>query len=81
MLTIKGIYDGKKIKLLKEIPFKEQKKVVVTFLDEVLEDADLELEVDPVEALRGCARSSNLAEKLVESRREDLELEEAKWTA
>ena len=79
MLTIQGIYDGKKIEVLKEIPFKEKKKVVITFLDETPEDTDLELELDPIEALRGCARGSNLTEKLKESRREDIELEEAKW--
>jgi len=79
MLTIQGIYDGKKIEVLKEIPFKEKKKVVITFLDEAPEDTDLELEMDPIKALRGCARGSNLTEKLEESRREDLELEEAKW--
>jgi len=29
--------------------------------------------------LRGCARGSDLTRKLLESRKEDLELEEAKW--
>ena len=79
MLTVEGIYNGKKIEPLKAIPFKEKKKVVITFLDEVRENAGLELGLDPIEALRGCAKGSNLTKKLMESRREDIELEEAKW--
>lgn len=79
MLTIQGIYDGQKIEPLKKIPFKKKKKVVITFLDEVRENAGLELGLDPIEALRGCAKGSNLTKKLMESRREDIELEEAKW--
>ena len=79
MLTIEGIYDGKTIEPLKEIPFKKKKKVVITFLDEVLENTGLELGIDPIRALRGCAKGSNLNEKMLESRREDIELEEAKW--
>jgi len=39
----------------------------------------LELGIDPIRALRGCAKGSNLTEKMLESRREDIELEEAKW--
>jgi hypothetical protein len=64
---------------LKEIPFKKKKKVVITFLDEVLDNTGLELGIDPIRALRGCAKGSNLIEKILESRREDIELEEAKW--
>ena len=79
MLTVEGIYDGKKIEPLKAIPFKKKKKVVITFLDEVLENTGLELGIDPIRALRGCAKGSNLTEKMLESRREDIELEEAKW--
>jgi len=79
MLTIEGIYDGQKIEPLKEIPFKKKKKVVITFLDEVLENTGLELGIDPIRALRGCAKGANLTEKMLESRREDIELEEAKW--
>ena len=79
MLSINGIYDGQKIKPLKEIPFKEQKKVVITFLDDAIEDNILNSDIDPIEALRGCAKGSNLTEKLLESRREDKDLEESKW--
>jgi len=45
----------------------------------LFEETNSESEVDPIKALRGCAKGTNLTEKLLESRREDLELEEAKW--
>jgi len=79
MLTIRGIYDGEKIEPSEEIPFKEKRNVIITFLEEPVEETDLESEIDPIKALRGCARGSDLTRKLLESRREDLELEEAKW--
>jgi len=37
-----------------------------------------ESEIDPIKALRGSTRGKKLTEKLLKSRREDLELEEAK---
>jgi len=79
MLAIRGIYDGKRIKPSEEIPFKEKRNVIITFLEEPIEETNLESEIDPIKALRGCAKGSNLTEKLLESRRKDLELEEAKW--
>ena len=79
MLTIKGIYDGKKIEPSEEIPFKGKKNVIITFLEDPAEETDLDPEIDPIKALRGCAKGLNLTEKLLESRRRDLELEEAKW--
>ncbi|MBW1696347.1 MAG: hypothetical protein JRK26_06080 [Deltaproteobacteria bacterium] len=79
MLSINGIYDGQKIKPLKKIPFKEKKKVVITFLDEAVEDNILDSDIDPIKALRGCAKGSNLIEKMLKARREDTELEESKW--
>jgi len=79
MLTIKGIYDGEKIEPSEEIPFKEKRNVIITFLEEPAEETELEPEIDPIEALSGCAKGLNLTEKLLESRRRDLELEEAKW--
>ena len=33
MLSVKAMYDGKNIKLLEEVDFKEPQKVIVTFLD------------------------------------------------
>jgi len=34
MLTIQGIYNGKNIELSETVPFKEKKKVLVTFLED-----------------------------------------------
>lgn len=79
MLIIKGIFDGQKIEPLMKIPFKEKKKVIITFLDEAFENDDSQFGIDPIEALWGCAKDSNLTEKLMEYRKEDLELEERKW--
>ena len=79
MLTIRGIYDGKKIEPSEEIPIKEKRNVIITFLEEPVEETNVESGTDLVKALRGCAKGSNLTEKLLESRRRDLELEEAKW--
>ena len=41
--------------------------------------ADSEQKINAIKALRGCAKGTKLTEKLLESRKEDLELEEAKW--
>lgn len=79
MLTVEGIYDGQKIEPLKKIPFKEKKKVLITFVNEAFDERDSELEIDPIKTLRGCAKDSNLTEKLLEARREDIEIEERKW--
>ena len=81
MLTIKGIYDGKKVEPSEEIPFKDKRRVIIVFLEEPADETDLELEIDPIEALRGCAKGEKLAERLLEARKKDLELEEAKWIA
>ena len=79
MLAIRGIYNGKRIEPLEEIPFKGNMNVIITFLEELVEETNSESKIDPIKALRGCAKGTNLTEKLLESRREDLELEEAKW--
>ncbi len=79
MLTVEGIYDGQKIEPLEKIPFKGKKKVVITFVNEASDETDSELEINPIIALRGCAKNLNLTEKLLETRREDIELEEKKW--
>ena len=79
MLAVNGIYDKGKIFLIKEVPIKNKRRVIVTFLDEPLVETDHELELDPVRALKGCARGLNLTEKLLESRNEDLNIEESKW--
>jgi hypothetical protein len=79
MLTIRGIYDGEKIEPSEEIPFKGKRNVIITFLEEPVEETDLESGIDPIKALRGCAKGSNLTGKLLGSRRDDLELEGAEW--
>ena len=38
MLSIHGIYDGKSLKLFKEVKISSPKKVIVTFLEETYED-------------------------------------------
>jgi len=77
MLAIKGIYDGKRIEPLEEIPFSEKRNVIITFLEDSVEKIKTE-EINPIKALRGCAKGSNLTEILLEERRKDLLLEEAK---
>ncbi|MGE0086202.1 MAG: hypothetical protein AB7S75_17480 [Desulfococcaceae bacterium] len=34
MLTVQGIFDGKKIEVLDTVPFHEKRKVLITFLDD-----------------------------------------------
>ncbi|MDQ1329177.1 MAG: hypothetical protein QG641_2466 [Candidatus Poribacteria bacterium] len=77
MLFIKGIYDGEKIKPLEDIPIKEKCDVMITFINKT--ETDHKSDIDPIKALRGCSKGKNLTKKLLESRREDLELEEAKF--
>ena len=38
MLSIQGTFDGKKLKLNRRIKLRSEKKVIVTFLDEVDDD-------------------------------------------
>ena len=79
MLTINGVYNKGKIELIRQAPIKGKRRVVVTFLDEPATDTGRELETDPIRALKGCAKGLNLTGRLLESRREDLGLEESKW--
>ncbi len=79
MLSINGVYYKGKIELIKEVSIKEKRRVVVTFLDEPLVETDLGLEIDPIRGLKGCARGLKLTDKLLKSRKEDLNLEESKW--
>jgi hypothetical protein len=66
MLTIEGIFDGRKIEPLSKIPFKDRKKVLITFLNDKPHEASSNL--DPIKALKGCAKGINLTSKLLESR-------------
>jgi hypothetical protein len=72
MLTIKGIYDGKKIEPSEEIPFTEKRNVLITFLEELSKETGIESEIDPIKALRGSAIGLDLTEKLLKSRKSDL---------
>lgn len=81
MLSVRKIYDGEKIEPLTKIPFEEKKRVLLTFIDEYVDEAILDSDIDPIRALRGCAKGSKLSDKLLESRREDIELENAKRRA
>jgi len=76
MITVEGTYDGEKINLIQKVPFTEKMKVLVIFSDLFYRknlDAD---KTDPIKALRGCSKNSNLTEKLLKSRQEDRTLEE-----
>lgn len=78
MLTVEGIYDGQKIQSLKPVPFKTKKKVVITFLNEATEGLKPGLAIKAINTLRECDRGSSLTKSLLESRREDVEIEEAR---
>ena len=79
MLVIKGIYDGKEIKPLEKIPFDDKRDVIITFVDKKPEDKEVEEQIKLINALTGCSKGKNLTQKLLESRREDLKLDEAKF--
>ena len=78
MLTVHGIFDGKKIDVLESIPFKAKKKVMIIFLDDA-PDETTPVDIDPIAALKGCSVNADLTSKLLQSREKDLEMEEAKW--
>lgn len=40
MLTVEGVYDGERIKPLKEIPFKGETRILITFLNENLDEIE-----------------------------------------
>ena len=63
MLAVNGIYDKGKIELIKEVPIKKKRRVVVTFLDEPFVETDHGLEIDPIQALKGCTRSARTSRK------------------
>jgi hypothetical protein len=43
MLSVKGIYDGEKIRFLDEVKIKPPQKVIVTFLEEAEEEIQKEI--------------------------------------
>ncbi len=40
MLAVRGIYENGKIKLLEPIPFKKKAKVIITILDDILDQKE-----------------------------------------
>lgn len=40
MLAVRGIYENGKIKLLEPIPFKKKAKVIITILEDILDQED-----------------------------------------
>lgn len=80
MLAISGVYDNGKIEFLNETPVTGKRSVIVIFPDEpVLNVSCCKLNIDPITALRGCAKGIHLTEKLLASRQEDVKREESKW--
>jgi hypothetical protein len=41
MLSVRGIYDGERIRLLEKLPGRKKYKVVITFLEEIDDDEEL----------------------------------------
>ncbi|MEE4358042.1 MAG: hypothetical protein V2I97_16350 [Desulfococcaceae bacterium] len=76
MFTVEGIYDGHKVEILGQIPFKGRKKILITFFEDIPEKTE-QKQTDPIQALRGCAKNRNLTEKLLQSRKEDRVLEDS----
>ncbi len=71
MLTLEGVFDGRKVEVLGNVPFTQKKRVLITFLDEPLfESETATAEVDPIAQLRGRDKGARLTEKLLASRKE-----------
>jgi predicted DNA-binding antitoxin AbrB/MazE fold protein len=79
MLTIEGIYDDGKIEPLKPIPYRKKTRVVITFLNKISEGIAPGSAATAIKSLRGCDKGAGLTKTLIESRKEDIELENAKW--
>ncbi len=64
MLTLEGVFDGRKIEVLGKVPFTRKKHVLITFLDEPLFEAETASDdVDPITQLRGRAKHARLTAK------------------
>ncbi len=70
MLTIEGVFDGHTVEILGNVPFTMKKRVLITFLDEPLFEAETPPDVDPIAMLRGRVKGAHLTEKLLASRQE-----------
>jgi len=66
--------DGRLIFANEHMVPKNGTEVIVTFFDE--EQKNMSTEIDPIEALRGRGKGERLVEKLLQSRKEDLEHDE-----
>jgi hypothetical protein len=64
---------------LEKIPFNDKWDVVITFIEKPSEDNDIEDQINIINALTGCSKGKKLTKKLLESRKEDLKLEETKF--
>lgn len=70
MITIRGVFDGKQIRLLEPAPVDKETHVIVTFLNEGEEWTGLEA-TDLLEALRGSTKHLRLYDKLMKARLEE----------
>ena len=79
MLIVEGIYKNGKIEPLKPIPYGGKARVVITFLNEIHEIPERYSPEAAIKYLRGCDKGTGVTQDLLESRREDLDIENAKW--
>lgn len=70
MLTVKGKFDGRNIKILKPMPFNEESEVLITFLQQ--NGPQKTKETGDWRKLRGSAKGTNLTKALLISREKDL---------
>ena len=57
MLTLEGVFDGHKVDILDRVPFTQKKRVLITFLDEPLSEAETTPdELEPIDQLRDGTR-------------------------
>ncbi len=52
MLTIKGLYDGNKFVALENFPKNKNSKVIITFIDEINDDAEIREMTSQTNALK-----------------------------
>jgi len=64
MLAIRGIYDGTQVKPLEEIPYKEERMVIITFLDKREEDLEFDAHTDKMGLAFFAAECRKLKERI-----------------
>jgi len=63
MLAVKGYYDGKEFKALENIKLNKNQKVIITVLDEYIEDKDISsIKEKPHKKFLGIWKGNNLKE-------------------